>query len=149
MRLLTLILLAISGFFGSETVWACHKGGPMGFATNDPGAFSLDITLSPTFTGASTSGAAGCKDWDYSQHQQIQYLETQWSFISEAASRGQGEHLTALVQIMGCSTKNDSRFAFVLQQNYSGLFSQPKPSAELLEQLKILLIQNPLITCSS
>jgi hypothetical protein len=65
----TIILLTTAVIFVGGNAWACHKGGPMGFATNNPGAFSLDITISPTYTGASTSGTAGCKDWDYSQHQ--------------------------------------------------------------------------------
>ncbi len=62
MRWEIVLLLAIGISLCNETLWACHKGGPMGFATNDQGGFSLDITLSPTFTGASTQGTSGCKD---------------------------------------------------------------------------------------
>ena len=51
--------------FWSETLMACHRGGPMGFADNDPGAFSLDVSSSPTYIAASTLGTAGCKNWDY------------------------------------------------------------------------------------
>ena len=46
MRWKIVLLLAIGISLCSGTLWACHKGGPMGFATNDPGGFSLDITLS-------------------------------------------------------------------------------------------------------
>ena len=112
MRFNTILLLAIVTILWSETVLACHKGGPMGFASNDSGAFSLDITLSPFYTGASLSGTAGCKDWDYGRHQRIQYLETQWTFIREEASKGKGERLIALAQIMGCTTDRQTQFAF-------------------------------------
>ena len=34
------VLIALPGIlFWSEILLACHKGGPMGFADNDPGAF--------------------------------------------------------------------------------------------------------------
>jgi len=112
------LLLAIGISLCSETLWACHKGGPMGFATNDPGGFSLDITLSPTFTGASTQGTSGCKDWDYAKHQRIQYLETQWTFLSEEASQGKGENLIALAQLMGCAKERQAQFAVLLQHHY-------------------------------
>ncbi|MBT3215355.1 MAG: hypothetical protein HN351_11970, partial [Deltaproteobacteria bacterium] len=52
----TFLLLTTAVIFGGGNAWACHQGGPMGFANGDPGAFSLDITISPTYTGASTSG---------------------------------------------------------------------------------------------
>ena len=105
------LLLAIGISLCSETLWGCHKGGPMGFATNDPGGFSLDITLSPTFTGASTQGTSGCKDWDYAKHQRIKYLETQWIFLSEEASQGKGENLIALAQMMGCAKERKAQFS--------------------------------------
>ena len=59
--------------FFKTFIWACHKGGPMGFATNDPGGFSLDITLSPTYTGASTLGTLNCKNWDYAEYKKINF----------------------------------------------------------------------------
>ena len=54
---------------------ACHRGGPMGFADNDPGAFSLDVSSSPTYIAASTVGTAGCKNWDYARQQQLHYIQ--------------------------------------------------------------------------
>ena len=83
----------------SETLMACHRGGPMGFADNDPGAFSLDVSSSPTYIAASTVGTAGCKNWDYARQQQLHYIQNQWFVIGEEASRGKGGHLTALAQI--------------------------------------------------
>ena len=148
MRCKIVLLLAIGVFLFSDTLWACHKGGPMGFATNDPGGFSLDITLSPTFTGASTKGSSGCKDWDYARHQRIQYLETQWTFLSEEASQGKGDNLIALAQMMGCNTERQVQFAVLLRNNYFPLFNNTETHSNFLLKLETLLTKNPSLFCS-
>ena len=148
MRLNTILLLAIVTILLSAAALACHKGGPMGFASNDPGAFSLDVTLSPFYTGASLSGTAGCKDWNYGRHQRIQYLETQWTFIREEASQGEGERLTALAQIMGCTAERQVQFAFLVRNNYSSLFNNTEDRSVFLLKLETLLSQNPSLSCS-
>ena len=102
MRLIAVFLALPGILLWSEILLACHRGGRMGFADNEPGAFSIDVSSSPTFIAASTVGAAGCKNWDYARQQQLHYIQDQWSVISEDASRGSGENLIALAQIMGC-----------------------------------------------
>ena len=149
MRYKMILLLATVAILRSEAALACHKGGPMGFATNDTGAFSLDITLSPTYTGASSSGTAGCKNWDYAQSQRIQYLETQWTFIREEASQGKGERLIALAQIMGCTLERHAQFTFLVRKNFSSLFNNSENRGIFLLRLENLLLQNPLLSCSA
>ena len=148
MRCNTILLLATVTILWSETVLACHKGGPMGFASNNTGAFSLDVTLSPFYTGASLSGTAGCKKWNYGRYQRIQYLETQWTFIREEASQGEGERLTALAQIMGCTAERQVQFAFLVRNNYSSLFNNTEDRSVFLLKLETLLSQNPSLSCS-
>ena len=149
MRFNTILLLAIVTILWSEASLACHKGGPMGFASNDPGAFSLDVTLSPTYTGASLSGTAGCKEWEYGRHQRIQYLETQWTFIREEASQGEGEHLIALAQIMGCTAESQTQFAFLVRNNYSSIFNNTEDRSVFLLKLETLLSRYPSLSCSA
>ena len=149
MRFNTILLLAIVTILWSEAALACHKGGPMGFASNDPGAFSLDITLLPTYTGASLSGTAGCKEWEYGWHQRIQYLETQWTFIREEASQGEGEHLIALAQIMGCTAERQTQFVVLVRNNYSSLFNEKEDRSVFLLKLETLLSQYPSLSCSA
>ena len=148
MRFNSILLLAIVTILWNEVALACHKGGPMGFASNDPGAFSLDVTLSPFYVGASSSGTAGCKEWNYGRHQRIQYLETQWTFIREEASKGKGERLIALAQIMGCTADRQTQFAFLIRNNYSSLFNEKDDRSIFLLKLETLLSQNPSLTCS-
>ena len=131
----------------SEVLMACHKGGPMGFADNDPGAFSMDVSSSPTFIAASTVGAAGCKNWDYARQQQLHYIQDQWSFISEDASRGSGENLTALSNIMGCNKSDQLEFGIMVHHHYSFLFHKTEPGINFLLKLEDLLSQNQSMSC--
>ena len=131
----------------SEILLACHRGGPMGFANNDPGAFSLDVSSSPTYIAASTVGTAGCKNWDYASQQQLHYIQDQWSVISEDASRGSGENLTALAQIMGCNKGDQVDFGIMLHHHYSFLFHKTEPGIKFLMKLEDLLYQNQSISC--
>ena len=121
----------------------------MGFATNDPGAFSLDITLSPTYTGASTLGSLGCKNWDYAQSQKNSFLQSQWSYISQEASQGKGKHLVALANIMGCDKGQQNKFSTLLHENYSTLFGELTIQSNFLTNLEILLSKDDSFSCSS
>ena len=142
------ILLAFFGILlWSEILLACHRGGPMGFADNDPGAFSLDVSSSPTYIAASTVGTAGCKNWDYARQQQLHYIQDQWSVISEDASRGNGENLSALAQIMGCNKYEQENFGKMIHQHFSFLFHKTNPDINFLIKLENLLSQNQSMSC--
>ena len=142
------VLLALPGILlWSEILLACHRGGPMGFADNDPGAFSLDVSSSPTYIAASTVGTAGCKNWDYARQQQLHYIQDQWSVIGEDASRGSGEHLTALAQIMGCNKSDQVDFGIMVHNHYSFLFQKADSGINFLLKLEDLLSQNQSISC--
>ena len=147
MKLYTLLIALPGILLWSEILLACHKGGPMGFADNDPGAFSLDVSSSPTYIAASTVGTAGCKNWDYARQQQLRYIQNQWYVISEDASRGNGENLTALAQIIGCNRTEQVDFEIMLHQHYSFLFHKTDPGINFLLKLESLLSQNPSLSC--
>ena len=142
------LLVTIVVIFGGSSTWACHKGGPMGFATKDPGAFSLDITISPTYTSASTFGTAGCKDWDYAQHQRNHFLENQWVFLNEDVARGKGQNLSAFNQIMGCSKERETQFVTLVRNNYYTLFVTPRAPSDLLTLFETLISENAELSCS-
>ena len=143
----SLLLAHAAILLWSQLLLACHKGGPMGFADNDPGAFSLDISSSPTYIAASTLGTAGCKNWDYARLQQLHYINDQWFIIGEEASKGRGEHLTALAQIMGCNKSNQTDFGIMVHQHYSYLFQKTDPGINFLLKLEDLLSKNQSIFC--
>ena len=148
MRRNTLLLVIPVILLWSEILLACHRGGPMGFADNDPGAFSLDVSSSPTYIAASTVGTAGCKNWDYARQQQLHYIQDQWSVIGEDASRGSGEHLTALAQIIGCNKIEQVDFGIMVHHHYSSLFQKTDPGINFLLKLEDLLSQNQSMSCT-
>ena len=148
MRLNAVLLALLGILLWSDILLACHRGGPMGFADNDPGAFSLDISSSPTYTAASTVGMAGCKNWDYARQQQLHYIQDQWSVIGEDASRGSGENLTALAQIMGCNKSDQVDFEIMVHHYYSFLFHKTDPGINFILKLEDLLSQNQSMSCT-
>ena len=110
----------------AHTATACHKGGALGFASEDPLASTIDYTSMPTFVSASTSGSLGCGNWDIVKNNRVQYIDLVWNKLSEEVAQGQGEHLVALSQMYGCQGENKHTFESLLYGNYSHLFSVMK-----------------------
>ena len=76
----------------------------MGLASKDPGMLSVNVTFSPTFAGASTSGTSGCKKWKFSAQVRQEFVESQWAQLREASAQGRGAHLAVFSDMMGCET---------------------------------------------
>ena len=108
--------------FQASTVFACHKGGSMGVASEDPLASTTDMSSGYTFIFASTSGSLGCKNWDFVKNNRVQYLDIAWNELSEEVAKGKGEHLVALSQMYGCQGEYKQTFDSLLHGNYPRLF---------------------------
>ena len=52
-------------FIKAETQAACRGEGFMGISSRDPIMSWVDLTYSPIYSSASTSGTLGCKNWDF------------------------------------------------------------------------------------
>jgi len=81
------LLLVFS--FQASTVFACHEGGSMGFASEDPLASTIDYSSGSTFIFASTFGTLGCKNWDFVKNNRVQYLDIAWNKLSEEVAQGE------------------------------------------------------------
>ena len=112
--------------FQAFTAMACHKGGAMGFASENPIHMTLDYTSMPTMVSASTSGSLGCENWDVVKNNRVQYLDVAWNKLSEEAAQGKGEHIVALSQMYGCQGEYKHTFESLLYGNYHHLFSEMK-----------------------
>ena len=112
--------------FQASTVFACHKGGAMGFASEDPLASTIDYSSGSTFIFASTSGTLGCENWDFVKNNRVQYLDVAWNKLSEEVAQGKGEHIVALSQMYGCQGEYKHTFESLLYGNYPHLFSEMK-----------------------
>ncbi len=134
--------------FQTSTVFACHEGGSMGFASEDPLASTTDYSSGSTFIFASTSGSLGCKNWDFVKSNRVQYLDIAWNKLSEEVAQGKGEHLVALSQMYGCQGEYIQTFDSLLYGNYPRLFLEIESiesyeRAHLLEnEINILIERN-------
>jgi len=112
--------------FQAFTAMACHKGGALGFASEDPLASTIDYSSGSTFVFASTSGSLGCENWDFVKNNRVEYLDRVWNTLSEEVAQGKGEHIVALSQMYGCQGEYKHTFESLLYGNYPHLFSEMK-----------------------
>ena len=123
---LLIILLINSCLFLTQTALACHKGGAMGMASEDPLNSTIDYSSGSTFVFASTSGTLGCENWNFVRNNRVQYLDMAWNKLSEEVAQGKGEHITALSDMYGCNGEYKQTFESLLYGNYPHLFLEMK-----------------------
>ena len=126
LRNLLIILLINACLFLTQTAFACHEGGAMGFASEDPVASTTDYSSGSTFVFASTSGTLGCENWDFVRNNRVQYLDLVWNNLSKEVAQGKGEHITALSDMYGCNREYQQTFGSLLYGNYPHLFLEMK-----------------------
>ena len=112
--------------FQTSSVVACHKGGAMGIASQDPIASTIDYTFASTFAFGSTQGTLGCENWDFVKNNRVQYLDVAWNKLSEEVAQGKGEYIVALSQLYGCQGEYNHTFESLLYGNYPHLFTEMK-----------------------
>ena len=98
----------------------------MGLASKDPGMLSVNVTFSPTFAGASTSGTSGCKKWNFTAQVRQDFVESEWALLREASAQGRGEHLAVFSNVMGCETQGLHVFSQMMKSNYQRLYPDQK-----------------------
>ena len=116
------IVLINACLFLTQTALACHKGGALGMASEDPLNSTIDYSSGSTFVFASTSGTLGCENWDFVKSNRMQYLDMAWNKLSEEVAQGKGEHITALSNMYGCNGEYKQTFESLLYGNYPHLF---------------------------
>ena len=126
LRSLFIIVLLNVCFFLTQRAFACHKGGAMGLASEDPLNSTIDYSSGSTFVFASTSGTLGCENWDFVKSNRMQYLDMAWDKLSEEVAQGKGEHITALSNMYGCNGEYKQTFESLLYGNYPHLFLEMK-----------------------
>ena len=123
---LFIIVLINACLFLTQTALACHKGGAMGMASEDPLNSTIDYSSGSTFVFASTSGTLGCENWDFVKSNRMQYLDMAWNKLSEEVAQGKGEHISALSNMYGCNGEYKQTFESLLYGNYPHLFLEMK-----------------------
>jgi len=154
-------LLAVSVFMlifiKAEPQAACRGEGFMGISSRDPIMSWVDLTYSPVYSSASTSGTSGCKNWDFGYEQYTEYVLTQFlkkshvQLLSETV-QGQGPHIEALSRLMACPHTSKDAFSDMLmeyRQQTVEIFATSSQSTEFLTELRIWMQKNSVLreTC--
>ena len=146
-----LLLLSYILLMGESTQLhaACRGEGFMGISSNDPIMSWIDLTYSPTYSSASTSGTLGCKNWNFSQyieHVRRKFLKQTHSQLLAETVQGHGPHLEALTTLMTCPPSSVETFSGMLwahRQQTVEIFETSKQSQEFLTELRKWIKANP------
>ena len=128
---------------------ACRGEGFMGISSKDPIMSWVDLTYSPVYSSASTSGTSGCKNWDFSQyleHERRQFITKSHQQLLVETVRGQGPHLEALSRLMECPQSSAELFAGMLwehRQQTVQLFKTVKQTPEFMTELSKWIKEDP------
>ena len=151
-NLLTILLLLSSILLLGESTQlhaACRGEGFMGISSNDPIMSWVDLTYSPTYSSASTSGTLGCKNWNFTQyieHVRRKFLKQTHSQLLAETVQGHGSHLEALTILMTCPPSSVETFSGMLwehRQQTVEIFETSKQSQEFLTELRKWIKANP------
>ena len=138
-------------FVKAETQAACRGEGFMGISSRDPIMSWVDLTYSPIYSSASTSGTSGCKNWDfgyesYTENVLKRFLKkSHEQFLSETV-KGQGPHIEALSRLMACPQSSKDAFSDMLKdyrQQTVEIFATSRHSIEFLTSLRQWMQRNP------
>ena len=146
------LFLTISLFFfvKAELQAACRGEGYMGISSRDPIMSWVDLTYSPIYSSASTSGTSGCKNWDFGYERYTEFALRQFlkksheQFLSETV-QGKGPHIDALSRLMSCPHSSKGVFSDMLKkhrQQTVEIFSSSKQSANFLVELRLWMQKN-------
>ena len=129
---------------------ACRGEGYMGISSKDPIMSWVDLTFSPVYTSASTSGTSGCKNWDFPYEKYMEYVIRKFIRKSEQqllleTVQGYGNHLEALSS-MTCPQSSFKTFNHMLRihsKETIGIFNNSEPKSDFLNQLKKWIKNDP------
>ena len=130
---------------------ACRGEGFMGISSRDPIMSWVDLTYSPIYSSASTSGTLGCKNWDfgyesYTKNVLRQFLKKSHDQLLFETVKGQGPHIEALSRLMACPHSSKDAFSDMLKeyrQQTVEIFATSKHSAKFLTELRLWMLKNP------
>ena len=158
MYLFLTVSLFVVFFVKAELQAACRGEGYMGISSRDPIMSWVDLTYSPIYSSASTSGTSGCKNWDFGYERYTEFALRQFlkksheQFLSETV-KGQGPHIDALSRLMSCPYSSKEVFSDMLKEHRQQtveIFSTSKQSSNVLVELSLWMQKNPELreTCS-
>ena len=154
--MLVSLSFASSAFAAGYGAAGCGWGGKVIKKNNDIFA-QLGATMLNNFSSnqsfAITSGTSGCGKSGLvtAQSEQSLFVAHNYDNLVKQMAAGEGEDLTTLAGLLGCTADKTGQFASFTQQNYNSILanSQTTPS-DMLASLKQDLSGDPILsaTCS-
>ena len=128
-----LLLILFVFLFGCLTctnslLAGCTDAGFFGATSEDPVMSSVDITFSPVYSSATTSGTSGCKNWDFGRllkEERINFVRVQQSRLLFQSAKGYGPELEALSRLMSCEPEVQLVFNRILHRIFRGEHFDP------------------------
>ncbi len=150
-KLLFIFLVFTVLTFGQPktTQAACRGEGFLGITSKDPIMSWVDLTFSPIYTSASTSGTSGCKNWDFAKyldHARIKFLMVSHQQVLMETVQGGGSHLNALTLLMDCSEPSQPEFSQMLwghRKQTIAIFQNSNQAPEFLTTLRKWIKKDP------
>ena len=138
-------------FIKAEPQAACRGEGFMGISSRDPIMSWVDLTYSPIYSSASTSGTLGCKNWDfgyesYTEYFLRQFLKKSHELLLSETVQGQGPHIEALSRLMACPHSSKDAFFEMLKEHRLQtvkIFSTSRQSPKFLTELRLWMQKIP------
>src|SRR5271156_1174771 len=86
-------------------------------------AFTTNGTFFITYAGAITTGTSGCSNSGIIKRdvEQEVFVAANYDALSNDLAQGQGDRLSSLSSLMGCSTAQSGEFGRVAQANFNRL----------------------------
>ena len=151
MKFLLTVSVFILFFTTAEIQAGCRGEGFMGISSRDPIMSWVDLTYSPIYSSASTSGTSGCKNWDfgyerYTEYVLRQFLKNSHEHLLSETVQGKGPHIEALSRLMACPQSSKDAFSDMLKdyrQQTVEIFATSRHSTEFLTSLRQWMQKNP------
>lgn len=146
-----LLLAAPTAFAGNSA--GCGLGHMLWSGQSGMIANLLAVTTNGSFgsqTFGITSGTSGCNTSDtaYNQTQQEQFVSANMDKLSTQMAQGNGEYVSAMAELMGCSQAVQPEFAHMTQSHYEALFASDADAHAWLGTLKAEMAKNPTLSHS-
>ena len=147
--ILNIIFFIFLGF-NFQLKGACRGEGFLGISSKDPIMSWVDLTFSPVYTSASTSGTSGCKNWDFPYEKYIEYVIKRFIENSEKqilieTVQGYGSYVEAL-SLMTCPKSSFKSFKIMLRENSKqtiNIFLSPDKKSDFFNHLKKWIKDRP------
>ena len=136
--------------FNFQLKGACRGEGFLGISSKDPIMSWVDLTFSPVYTSASTSGTSGCKNWDFPYEKYMEYVIRKFIKNSEKqilieTVQGYGSHIDAL-SLMTCPQSSFKSFKIMLREHSRqtiNIFINSGKESDFLNNLKKWIKDSP------